>query len=159
MKYVGIGSSDRSCAWVYGTTVWLIFCIWQTKAKGCGTAVPMAKETYPGVVIKKMYVLFLYVVPGIRHTYKICVSFSYSARDYIIVYICGAIKCGNKMMAFCPRHYPRGQIAARHPSFLSDFTFGTWWSYIGHHTGCTHIFFGTMFCWDGERATKWHHNV
>ena len=71
---------------------------------------------------------------------------AYSARAYLSVYICGTIKCGNKMMAYCPRYHLRGQILARHP-FLLDFHI------LGTYSGATlvstrgvhaHIFFGTM---------------
>ena len=35
-------------------------------------------------------------------------------------------------------------LVARHPFLLDFHILGTWLTYIGLHTGCIHIFFGTI---------------
>ena len=90
--------------------------IWPPKAKGCATAVPMAKKHNTWSIKKNVRIVLVYSTHYTSYVQITRIVVVYSARAYIIVYICGAIKCGNKMMAYCP--LSQGSDSGETPLFV-----------------------------------------
>ena len=119
-------------------------CLWPKK-HSIQKIIPGTKYVRIALVCRTRYTSYVQVMR---------IVLEYSAVAYIIVHICGTVKCGNKMMAYCPRHYLRGQLVASHPLFLDFHILGT----VGQRWSLYRVY--THFIWHhDERATRWYHNV